>query len=122
MPSGIPVHIELSHQSEEYSSENEPILALKSFHTATVASMVFALAKRCFRSRSTKSERSDSTTPDRLSVIPFACCTKSSFKVRLTGRFRASKLCRDFIAPPICALYAHPLGATIILWWGPEVV
>ena len=35
------------------SSENDPILELKSFHTATAACSVFALAKRCFCSCAT---------------------------------------------------------------------
>jgi hypothetical protein len=38
------------------------------------------------------SASSDSTTPERLSVIDLAWLTKSSFKVRLTGRLRAAAL------------------------------
>jgi hypothetical protein len=60
----IPVHIELGHQRAEYSSANEPISALKSFQIAIAASSAFASAKRCLCSCATKSERSDSTTPD----------------------------------------------------------
>ena len=39
---GIPVNVELGHQSEEYSSAIEPELELNLFHAATVASTTFA--------------------------------------------------------------------------------
>jgi hypothetical protein len=87
--SGVPVDIELSHQSEEYSSAIDPDLELNSFHILTVDSTALVFARLSLRSLARYPESSDSTTPDKLSVRLLACFTKSSFKVRLTGRLRA---------------------------------
>jgi len=64
--------IELSHYSEEYSSANDPILALKLFQATTLVSSAFAFAIRRFCFRATNSQRNDSTTPDKLSVMLLA--------------------------------------------------
>jgi hypothetical protein len=64
--------VELSHQSDEYSSAMEPDLELNLFHAATVASTTWDFCDRSRRSLPTKSESNDSTTPERLSVIDFA--------------------------------------------------
>jgi hypothetical protein len=89
---GVAVDMKLRHQSDEYSSAIEPALALNLFHAAIVASTTLAFTSRSRLSRSTNSDSNDSTTPERLSVIDFAWLTKSSFSVRLTGRFRAAAL------------------------------
>jgi hypothetical protein len=107
---GIPVDIELSHQSDEYSSAIEPDLELNLFHVATVASTTLAFTKRSLRSRSTNSDSNDSTTPERLSVIDLAWFTKSSFKVKLTGRLRAAALKPAFM---FSLQYAHYMRITI---------
>jgi hypothetical protein len=89
---GITVDIGRSHQSEEYSSAIEPDLELNLFHVAPVASTTVVFIKHSLRFRSTNSDSNDSTTPERLSVINWAMLTKSWFKVKLTGRFRAAVL------------------------------
>jgi hypothetical protein len=89
---GVAVDIKLRHQSDEYSSAIDPDLALNLFQAAIVASTTLVFTNLSRLSRSTKSDSNDSTTPERLSVIDLAWLTKSSFKVRLTGRFRAAVL------------------------------
>src|SRR5271165_3665577 len=83
----IPVDIELRHYSVEYSSAIDPDPELNLFHEATAARTASDFCNLSRRSRLTKSESSDSTTPERLSVKDFASLTKSSLRVKLTGRF-----------------------------------
>jgi hypothetical protein len=98
------VDIKLRHQSDEYSSAIDPALSLNLFHAATVASTTFVFTSRSRLSRSTNSDSNDSTTAERLSVIDLAWLTKSVFKVKLTGRFRAAALKLAFI---LRLQYAH---------------
>jgi hypothetical protein len=86
---GIPVNIELGHQRDEYSSAIEPDLELNSFHAVTAVSATFDFCNRSRFTLLTNSVSNPSTTPERLSVIDLAWLTRSSFKVRLTGRFLA---------------------------------
>jgi hypothetical protein len=85
----VAMDVELGHQSEEYSSAIDPDFALKSFHAFTVASTDLDFARRSWSAAATYANSRDSTTLDKLSVRFLALLTKSSFKVRLTGRFRA---------------------------------
>lgn len=80
----------------------------------TVASTTLVLSSRSRLSCSTNSDSNDSTTAERLSVIDLAWLTKSSFKVRCTGRFRAA-------LKPVFMFrlrYAHYMRI-LILWSNP---
>src|SRR5579859_1798156 len=57
---GIPVNVELGHQSDEYSSAIEPDLELNLFHVATVASTTFDFCNCSRRARLTNSESNPS--------------------------------------------------------------
>src|SRR5258708_22305582 len=109
VPPGVPVDIKLSHQSDEYSSAIESDLELNLFHIATVVTSALVFSRRSLRSRPTNSASSDSTTAERLSVIDLAWFTRSSFKVRLTGRLRASALKSAFM---LRLRYAHYMRIT----------
>jgi len=86
----IPVDIELRHHNVEYSSAIEPDPELNLFREGTAACTASDLCNCSRRSRLTNSESSDSTTPETLSVSDFASFTKSSLRVKLTGRFLAA--------------------------------
>jgi hypothetical protein len=107
---GIPMNVKLGHQSDEYSSAIEPDLELNLFHVATVASTAFDCCNRSRCTLLTNSESNPSTTPERLSVIDLAWLTKSSFKVRLTGRFLAPASKLAFM---LGLLYAHDMRIAI---------
>jgi hypothetical protein len=92
------MNVELTHQSDEYSSLIDPDLELNSFHIFIADSTALAFSRRASSAPATKPDSSDSTTWDKLSVKAFACSTKSLFKVRLTGRLRAAVSQSDLMA------------------------
>jgi hypothetical protein len=64
----VPVDIDLGHQSDEYSSAIDPVLALNLFQAALVASTTLAILRFSRLSRSTNSVSDASTISERLSV------------------------------------------------------
>ena len=91
MFSNILLYVELCHRSLERSSAKRATLSEKLFRAAIVARIALALASSRCRCFETKSPSRDSTTAERLSVIPRACVTRSSFSVNLTARLRAAR-------------------------------